>query len=122
MLSKVLKQTVKRVSHSRPLAKSMLQATAVRSMANASKLEKAVQKLGNAINREIQYENENYAPMEDTEQFLNESGFAFKENEGTNLMTLTKTVGDKTIEVEFTSRQPNSQDEYDQEGQDQMQE
>ena len=122
MLSKVLKQTVKRVSHSRPLAKSMLQVTAVRSMANASKLEKAVQKLGNAINREIQYENENYAPMEDTEQFLNESGFAFKENEGTNLMTLTKTVGDKTIEVEFTSRQPNSQDEYDQEGQDQMQE
>jgi hypothetical protein len=42
--------------------------------------------------------------LEDIDTFLNESGFAFAETEAGVGMTLSKTVGDKTIEVCFDAR------------------
>lgn len=51
----------------------------VRMFANAATIEKSVQKLSKALDKEIKYENENYAQLEDIETFLNESGFKFSE-------------------------------------------
>lgn len=75
-----------------------------RMFASTAAIEKSVQKLSKALEKEIKYENENYSQLEDIETFLNESGFKFNEEENGVSMTLTKTVGDKTIEVQFEAR------------------
>ncbi len=75
-----------------------------RMFANVAGIEKAVQKLNKALEKEIKYENENYSQLEDIETFLNDSGFKFSEQENGITMTLTKTVGDKTVEVHFEAR------------------
>ena len=54
--------------------------------------------------KEIKYENENYTQLEDIESFLNESGFKFSEQENGIKMSLSKSVGDKKIEILFESR------------------
>jgi hypothetical protein len=61
-------------------------------------------KLDKALSKEIKYENENYQQLEDIETFLQESGFAFAETDAGVAMTLTKTIGDKTIEIAFDAR------------------
>ena len=61
-------------------------------------------KLGRALEKEIKYENENYAQLEDIETFLNESGFVFSEEDNGIFMTLKKQVGDKNVEVTFEAR------------------
>ena len=61
-------------------------------------------KLTRALDKEIKYENENYAQLEDIETFLNESGFAFSEEEKGIFMTLKKQVGDKLVEICFEAR------------------
>jgi hypothetical protein len=66
--------------------------------------ERGVQKLSKALEKEIKYENENYSQLEDIETFLNESGFKFTEQENGIVMTLSKTVGDKHVEVQFEAR------------------
>mgnify|MGYP001207583867 FL=1 len=60
--------------------------------------------MNKALGSEIKYENDNYTQLEDIETFLNESGFAFKETDGGLQMSLTKKVGDKTVEVSFEAR------------------
>lgn len=75
-----------------------------RMFASAAGLEKSVQKLSKALEKEIKYENENYTQLEDIETFLTESGFKFSEEEDGIVMTLTKQVGDRTVEVVFESR------------------
>jgi hypothetical protein len=67
-------------------------------------IEKASQKLQKSLDSEIQYENENYTQLEDIETFLNESGFTFKEVDNGLNMSLTKSVGDKMVEVQFEAR------------------
>ena len=57
-----------------------------------------------SLEKEIKYENENYSQVNDLETFLNESGFKFSEVENGVQMTLTKTVGDKLVEVQFEAR------------------
>lgn len=61
-------------------------------------------KLTRALEKEIKYENENYAQLEDIETFLNESGFQFSEESEGIFMNLKKQVGDKVIEVAFEAR------------------
>lgn len=68
-------------------------------------IERGIQKLNKALEKEIKYENENYTQLEDIETFLNESGFRFSEEDNGIVMKLTKTVGEKTVEVEFEARQ-----------------
>lgn len=60
--------------------------------------------MNKALEKEIKYENENYSQLEDIETFLKESGFKYQEEEDGIQMTLTKTVGDKTVEIIFESR------------------
>ena len=60
--------------------------------------------MNKALEKEIKYENENYSQLEDIETFLKESGFEFHETEGSQVMSLTKRVGDKLVEVEFDAR------------------
>lgn len=56
--------------------------------------------------------------MEDIETYLNDSGFQFSEQDSGIQMTLTKTVGDKVIVVQFESRQPVPEEEpVDEDGQ-----
>jgi hypothetical protein len=38
------------------------------------------------------------------ETFLKDSGFTFIEKEGSQTLTLKKTVGDKIVEIQFESR------------------
>ena len=61
-------------------------------------------KLTRALEKEIKYENENYAQLDDIEQFLNESGFSFSEEDDGIFMSLKKQVGDKLVEVTFEAR------------------
>lgn len=78
---------------------------AVRGFAvNTAQIEKSIQKLNKALEKEIKYENENYSKLDDIETYLNESGFRFNEQENGTVMTLTKTVGDKIVEVQFEAR------------------
>ncbi len=57
-----------------------------------------------SLDKEIKYENENYSQLDDIETYLNDSGFKFSEVENGVVMTLTKTVGDKHVEVQFEAR------------------
>lgn len=60
--------------------------------------------MNKALEKEVKYENENYSQLEDIETFLNESGFQFNEKEEDIVMSLSKTVGDKKVEVVFEAR------------------
>ena len=60
--------------------------------------------MNKSLEKEIKYENENYTQLDDIETYLNESGFKFTENEGGVSLNLTKTVGDKVIEIQFEAR------------------
>jgi (p)ppGpp synthase/HD superfamily hydrolase len=61
-------------------------------------------KLAKALENEVKYENDNYSQLEDIETFLNESGFVYSEQEDGVKMSLTKTLGDKKIEILFEAR------------------
>ena len=61
-------------------------------------------KLARALEKEIKYENDNYTQLEDIGTYLDDSGFKFSEEDNGINMTLSKTVGDKTVEVCFESR------------------
>ena len=71
---------------------------------NTASIEKSIQKLNKSLEKEIKYENENYSQLDDIETYLNESGFKFSEQENGVVMTLTKTVGDKVVEIQFEAR------------------
>ena len=60
--------------------------------------------MNKSLEKEIKYENENYSQLDDIETYLNESGFQFSEEENGVTLTLTKTVGDKLVEVQFEAR------------------
>ena len=61
-------------------------------------------KLGRALEKEIKYENDNYTQLEDIETYLNDSGFQFSEQANGIMMTLSKTVGDKKVDIVFEAR------------------
>ena len=81
-----------------------MNAMSVRGFSNTAVVSSGASKLSKALEKEIKYENENYQQLEDIETFLQESGFAYTEEENGLVMTLKKTVGDKTIEVVFEAR------------------
>ena len=70
-----------------------------RMFASFAGAEKGIQKLSKSLEKEIKYENENYTQLEDIETFLNDSGFKFEEEDSGITMKLTKTVGNKLIEI-----------------------
>lgn len=74
-------------------------------------VQRGAAKLSKSLEKEIKYENDNYTQLEDIETFLNESGFTFSETDDHIAMVLSKTVGDKTIEVHFEARQPTPEEE-----------
>lgn len=57
-----------------------------------------------SLEKEIKYESENYSQLDDIETYLNESGFTFSEQENGIVLTLSKTVGDKLVEIQFEAR------------------
>lgn len=71
---------------------------------NTAAIEKSIQKLTKALDKEIKYENENYSQLDDIETYLKESGFTFTEQENGVVLSLTKTVGDKQVEIQFEAR------------------
>lgn len=60
--------------------------------------------MNKSLEKEIKYENENYSQLDDIETYLNDSGFKFHEEENGVQLTLSKSVGDKVIEVQFEAR------------------
>ena len=70
----------------------------------STSIQDGASKLSRALEKEIKYENENYAQLEDIETFLNESGFTFSEEDVGIFMSLKKQVGNKLVEVTFEAR------------------
>ncbi len=60
--------------------------------------------MSKALEKEIKYENENYSQLDDIQAYLDESGFSFTEQENGVVLSLTKSVGDKQIEIQFEAR------------------
>ena len=107
MLAKALfrhTMTATRVSRMPLVARQLVAVGARGFAANTAQIEKTIQKLNKALEKEIKYENENYSQLDDIETYLNESGFKFSEQEHGIVLTLTKTVGDKIVEVQFEAR------------------
>ena len=71
---------------------------------SSSAISSGATKLGRALEKEIKYENDNYTQLEDIETYLNDSGFQFSEQSNGIQMTLSKTVGDKKIDIVFDAR------------------
>ena len=87
------------------VARQMVVMSGVRGFStNTAAIEKSIQKLNKSLEKEIKYENENYSQLDDIETYLNESGFKFTEEEGGVVLTLSKSVGDKVVEVQFEAR------------------
>lgn len=78
--------------------------SSVRAFSNLGAISNGATKLSRALEKEIKYENENYTQLEDIEQFLNESGFEYSEEDNGIFMTLKKKVGNKTVEIVFEAR------------------
>ena len=80
----------------------------------------ATGKLVTALDKEIEYEKENYAQLEDTATFLDESGFDFyEEKEGMNCY-LKKEVDGKIIQIQFASRPPPAEEDIPEEQAEEM--
>ena len=79
-------------------------AGANRGFSSLGSISSGATKLSRALDKEIKYENDNYTQLEDIETYLNDSGFKFTEQENGIVMSLSKTVGDKVIDVVFESR------------------
>ena len=95
--TQVLRQSVTMASRPAVMA-------AASNRAFSDSLTDGAQKLKRALDKEIKYENENYAQLEDIETFLNESGFSFDEESDGIFMSLKKQVGSKIVEVTFEAR------------------
>ena len=78
--------------------------SSARAFSNLGAISNGATKLSRALDKEIKYEIENYTQLEDIEQFLNESGFEYTEEDNGIFMTLKKKVGTKTVEVVFEAR------------------
>ena len=79
----------------------------------------AATKLAKALDKELKYEKENYAELEDAAAFLDESGFEFFEEKSGLTCTLKKEVDGRKVEVVFLARQPSPEPEPDEEDPDQ---
>lgn len=84
--------------------KTALIAAATRGFSSVELVSRSGAKLSKALDNEIKYENDNYSQLEDIETFLKESGFTYSEQEDGVKMSLTKTLGDKKIEILFEAR------------------
>ena len=71
----------------------------------------AATKLAKALDKELKYEKENYAELEDAAAFLDESGFEFFEEKSGLNCTLKKNVDGRKVEVLFMARQPSPEPE-----------
>jgi complement component 1 Q subcomponent-binding protein len=98
--------------------KTALIAATRRSFASLELVTRSGAKLAKSLEKEIKYENDNYNQLEDIETFLRESGFTYTEQEHGVKMSLTKTVGDKKVEILFEARQPQADEEQPEEHQD----
>ncbi|CAI2377803.1 unnamed protein product [Moneuplotes crassus] len=79
---------------------------------NIVRIEKSLQSLRTSLDNEINYENENYEPVKQAEEFLQYSGFQLVENENPYFITISKRVYGMTVKVSFES-QPPEIDDYD---------
>ena len=75
-----------------------------RSFSSVEMVSRAGAKLTKALDKEIKYENDNYNQLEDIDTFIRESGWAYSEEEKGIRMVLSKTVGDKKVEIVFEAR------------------
>ena len=92
------------------------QRSAVRTAMIASKsfsTSVAATRLSKVLGKELQYEKENYAQLEDTAAFLDESGFDFFEDEEGIHCYLRKEIDGRKVEIQFQARQPPPEPEVD---------
>ena len=110
MFASKLSQTLTRLSTSQAknlqsvCRQASIMACSQRAFSQVSSINSGAGKLNRALEKEVKYEHDNYTQLEDIENFLQESGFTFHETEDSIKMSLTKTVQDKQIEIQFESR------------------
>jgi hypothetical protein len=73
---------------------------------------KGAQRLAKSLQKELDYERENYHSLEDSETFLSESGFEYSEDDAGLNCYLTKEVEGRKVTVHFQARQPVPEEEY----------
>jgi hypothetical protein len=68
------RQPVNKIAQMLTCQRALVSLSSCRMFSTAA-IEKSVQKLSKALEKELKYENENYAQLEDIDTFLKESGF-----------------------------------------------
>ena len=115
MLSKVFTRSL--MFRSPVFASSAVKSCKALSTAAFSTESAGATKLQKVLGKELQFEQENYAQLEDTQTFLDQSGFKYSEDDNGLDCYLTKEVEGNTVTVHFLARQPSPQDEYENEEQ-----
>lgn len=79
----------------------------------------AKRRLAKSLEKEIKFEDENYAVDESIKEFLKETGFQLAEKEDDNNLELVKNTDDVKVVIQFQSRSPqvDEQGEQQEEGQ-----
>jgi len=94
------------------LSRSLLRMTrAVPRSIRTFSTNKGAVRLQKSLQKELEYERENYHRLEDSETFLQESGFDYSEEENGLNCYLQKEVEGKAVTVHFTARQPMPEEE-----------
>jgi complement component 1 Q subcomponent-binding protein, mitochondrial len=114
-----LKSVFRGMPSAMPTQRAMISMSSCRPFSTSN----AATKLAKALEKELEYEKENYAELEDTENFIEESGFEYVEDADNMNCYLRKEVDGRHVEVQFSSRQPpqepeeegqqNEENEYD---------
>ena len=86
----------------------VLPRTAMKSFSTGGR---GAERLQKSLSKEIDFERENYHRLEDSEAFLQESGFEYTEEENGLNCYLKNEVEGKEISVHFSARQPMPEEE-----------
>ena len=98
------------------LSKTFMRTTAWLSVATIHAIRpfcvsKSSNKLVKTLSKELEYEKDNYAKLEDTETYLKTSGFSYSEDALNINCYLKKIVDGKEVTVHFQSRSPQVEEE-----------
>lgn len=116
MLGRIVRPTLKSFSALSKMPLSMASSRLGRGFASgptSSDVEKAEKKLTKILTSEIEYEEDNYAEDQSIRQYLQSNKWVLEDKPDSNLLVLKKVSGNSVIQIYFTSKSPNYEDEQD---------
>lgn len=84
---------------------------------SSADVEKAEKKLTKILTSEIEYEEDNYAEDQSIKQYLQSNKWVLEDKDESNLLVLKKVSGNSVIQIYFTSKSPNFEEEPEEEQQ-----